>query len=240
MHAILSICLLLSLNVSAGEVKLAVAANFTAAMRKLALEFETASGHKTRISFGSTGKLYTQILYHAPFDLFLAADQARPKRLVEKRLAENRFTYAIGKLVLWSSDSRRDVSEDALRQGDFDRIALANPKTAPYGAAAVNVMQRIGVAQALMSKRIQGDSIAQTYQFVASSNVEMGFVALSQIVLHDSGSSWMIPQSFYEPIRQDVVLLQRGKKNPAAMAFLEFLKSNTAQRIIQSYGYTTG
>jgi molybdate transport system substrate-binding protein len=239
-HVFLSICLFLSVNVSAGEVKLAVAANFTAAMRMLAQEFETASGHKTLISYGSTGKLYTQILHNAPFDLFLAADQERPKRLQEKQLADNRFTYAIGKLVLWSSDSQRDVSEVALRQGDFDRIALANPKTAPYGAAAINVMQQLGVDQTLMSKRIQGDSIAQTYQFVATSNVEMGFVALSQVVLHDSGNSWVIPQTFYEPIRQDVVLLQRGKNNPAAIAFLEFLKSDTAQRLIQSHGYKTG
>ncbi|MES9813409.1 MAG: molybdate ABC transporter substrate-binding protein [Candidatus Thiodiazotropha sp.] len=235
-HAIL-ISLTLSGNLTAGEVKVAVAANFTAAMREIAHDFERASGHKTLISFGSTGKLYTQILKNAPFELFLAADRQRPQLLQEKQLAHERFTYAIGKLVLWTNDSQREVSAAILKQGDFKKIALANPKTAPYGAAAVSVMQHLEMDEALMSKRVQGDSIAQTYQFVATGNVEMGFVALAQVVLNDSGNSWQIPQALYEPIRQDAVLLEKGKDNPAAIALHEYLRSEAAHQVIHRYGY---
>lgn len=228
-----------SVPLVAGEVRVAVAANFTAAMKDIAAGFEQASGHRVLVSYGSTGKLYAQILQGAPFDAFLAADQKRPALLQKQGLASGQFTYAIGKLVLWSADPQRSLGAETLQQGHFDRLALANPKTAPYGAAAVDVMQHLGVDEALMAKRVTGDSIAQAYQFVASGNAALGFVAMAQIALDDSGSRWDIPQSLYEPIRQDAVLLQRGRDNPAAAALLAFLQSADARRVIRRYGYDT-
>jgi molybdate transport system substrate-binding protein len=229
--------LLFSTTLQAGEVKIAVAANFTAAMKEIAQQFEKSSGHTTSVSYGSTGKLYTQILHNAPFEVFLAADRERPQLLQEKQLAQKPFTYAVGKLALWSSDEKREVSEAALKRDDFDRIALANPKTAPYGVAAVTVMQRLGVDEKLKPKQVRGDNLAQTYQFVATGNAQLGFVAYAQIVLKDSGSSWVIPQTLYDPIRQDAVLLEKGKENEAAIAFLAYLQSDEAQQIIEKYGY---
>lgn len=236
-HTLFIGILLCSGNTTAGVVKVAVAANFTAAMREIVQDFEKHSGHQVLVSYGSTGKLYTQILHNAPFELFLAADQLRPQLLENKQLAEDRFTYAIGKLVLWSGDPRREINAATLRMGKFDRIALANPKTAPYGAAAVSVMQKLGVERALSAKRVQGDSIAQTYQFVATGNVEMGFVSLAQVALIDTGKSWKIPQDLYTPIRQDAVLLERGKDNPVARELLTYLKQDSARQVIQKYGY---
>lgn len=230
--------ILLHVSAHAGEVKLAVAANFTAAMREIAKGFEQSTGHKTRISFGSTGKLYTQILYHAPFDVFLAADYARPRLLWQKQMSGKPFTYAMGKLVLWSRDHRREVNEKTLIQGKFNKVALANPKTAPYGVAALSVMERLGIGDALKSKRVYGDSIAQAYQFTASGNTDLGFVALAQILLQDKGSVWRIPQSLYEPIRQDAVLLNPSRDNPAATALMAYLQSAAAQAVIEKYGYS--
>ncbi len=229
--------IMLSSPAFADEVRVAVAANFTAAMKEIAQEFEKSSGHKMVVSYGSTGKLYAQILYDAPFDLFLAADQKRPQLLIEKGLAEQPFTYAKGTLVLWSSDESRTVNADTLKQGDFDRLALTNPKTAPYGAAAVTVMQRLGLYKTLLPKLVQGDNVIQTYQFISTGNAQMGFIALTQVVLDDSGSRWEIPQGLYEPIRQDAVLLSKGKENSAAIAFINYLKSDAAREIIQRYGY---
>jgi molybdate transport system substrate-binding protein len=229
--------LLLSSPSFADEVRVAVAANFTAAMKEIAREFEKESGHKMVVSYGSTGKLYAQILYNAPFDLFLAADRKRPQLLIEKGLAERPFTYATGKLVLWSSDETREVNADSLKKGEFERLALTNPKTAPYGAAAVTVMRRLGLYETLLPKLVQGDSVIQTYQFITTENAQMGFIALTQVVLDDSGSRWVIPQELYEPIRQDAVLLQKGKQNSAAIAFLDYLNSASAREIIQRYGY---
>jgi molybdate transport system substrate-binding protein len=237
---LLSGCLLSGMALAADVVRVAVAANFTAAMQKIAADYEQASGHKALISYGSTGKLYAQIQQGAPFDVFLAADQQRPRLLVEQGRASGAFTYAIGRLVLWSADPRRVVNQAALKQGDFARLALANPKTAPYGAAAVTVMQRLGVNEDLQAKRVTGDSIAQAYQFVATGNAELGFVALAQIALDsDAGSHWEIPQALYEPIRQDAVLLQRGRENPAALALLDYLRSAAARAVIHKYGYAT-
>jgi molybdate transport system substrate-binding protein len=221
----------------ADEVHVAVAANFTAAMKEIAVGFEQASGHQAVVSYGSTGKLYAQILHGAPFEVFLAADQKRPQLLEEKQLADRRFTYAIGKLVLWSSDTQREVGAEALGKNDFDRLALTNPKTAPYGAAAVTVLQRLGLYETLQPKLVQGDNVAQTYQFVSTENAQMGFIALAQIALDDSGSTWEVPSELYDPIRQDAVLLTRGKENSAAVAFLEYLNSKAAHKIIQRYGY---
>jgi molybdate transport system substrate-binding protein len=226
-----------SFPVTADEVKIAVAANFTAAMKEIAKSFEKSSGHKALVSYGSTGKLYAQILHDAPFEVFLAADQKRPRLLEQKQLADRRFTYAIGKLALWSSDTQREVSAEALKKNDFDRLALTNPKTAPYGAAAVTVMQRLELYETLRPKLVQGDNVTQTYQFVATGSAQMGFVALAQTVLDNSGSSWEIPSELYEPIRQDAVLLTKGKENRAAIAFLEYLNSEAAHAIIQRYGY---
>ncbi len=221
----------------ADDVHVAVAANFTAAMKEIASNFEQASGHHAVVSFGSTGKLYTQIENGAPFEVFLAADQKRPKLLEDKSGASGRFTYAVGKLVLWSSDAKRTASEEALRTGDFKKIAIANPKTAPYGAAAVEIMRNLGVYAAIEPKLVIGDSIAQTHQFAATGNAEFGFVALAQIALNDSGSRWLIPDNLYAPIRQDAVLLSKGKNNPAAQALLDYLKSDAAKVVIEKYGY---
>jgi len=223
----------------AGEVRVAVAANFTAAMKEIASNFEHASGHRVITSFASTGKLYTQIANGAPFEVFLAADQARPQLLEKQGKASGRFTYAIGKLVLWSSDADRQVDSNSLQRSDFNRLAIANPKTAPYGAAAVEVLQGLGVYETLGNRLIKGDSIAQTHQFVATGNAELGFVALAQIALDDSGRRWAVDESLYTPIRQDAVLLARGSDNPAAQALLDYLRSDAARATVRKYGYGT-
>ncbi len=221
----------------ADEVHVAVAANFTAAMKEIAANFEQASGHHAVVSYGSTGKLFAQIEHGAPFEVFLAADQKRPKLLEEKGTASGRFTYAVGKLVLWSSNTKRTANEQALRGGDFQKLAIANPKTAPYGAAALEIMRNLGLYEALEPKLVIGDSIAQTHQFAATGNAEFGFVALAQIALDDSGSRWLVPEKLYTPIRQDAVLLSKGKDNPAAQALLDYLKGDAARAVIQKYGY---
>ncbi|NEV62925.1 molybdate ABC transporter substrate-binding protein [Thiorhodococcus minor] len=227
-----------SAGVLADQVKVAVAANFTAAMKEIAQDFEKATGHSTQISFGSTGKLYTQIHNGAPFEVFLAADQKRPQRLVAEGKATDAFTYAIGKLVLWSADPEMVTDGGkALSRGDFDKLAIANPKTAPYGAAAVEVMKALAVDAMLGPKLVQGDNIAQTYQFVATKNAALGFVAKAQIALDASGSSWDVPQDLYSPIRQDAVRLEKGEDSPAAAALIDYLKSDAAKAVIEKYGY---
>ncbi len=239
LKAIYLICAVFSTPLSAGEVKVAVAANFTAAMKEIAADFERASGHRAIVSYGSTGKLYAQIENGAPFEVFLAADQKRPQLLEEKNAAGGRFTYAVGKLVLWSSDEKRTVNEQTLGNGDFRKLAIANPKTAPYGAAAVEILKNLGLLDALEPKLVFGDTIAQTHQFVATGNAELGFVALAQITLDHSGSRWSIPDDLYTPIRQDAVLLTRGRDNPAAQALLDYLRSEAARTVIHKYGYGT-
>lgn len=222
----------------ADSVHVAVAANFTAAMKEIAADFEKSSGHHAVLSFGSTGKLYTQIVHGgAPFEVFLAADQRRPELMEQAGQASGRFTYAVGKLVLWSSDANRAVDEHSLSEDDFQKLAIANPKTAPYGAASVEVMRNLGLYQQLAPKLVLGDSISQTHQFVATGNAQLGFVALAQIALDGSGSRWPVPENLYTPIRQDAVLLNRGKDNPAAPALIDYLKSDAARAVIQRYGY---
>lgn len=228
---------LVSQPLFASEVKVAVASNFTAAIKEISKNFEKNSGHKAIISYGSTGKLYTQILYNAPYEVFLSADQEHPQLLEKEKGASQRFTYATGKLVLWSTRVDSEIDESTLRQGNFRKLALANPKTAPYGIAANTVMQRLDLTDSLKSRQVFGDNIAQTYQFVATKNAQLGFVALAQITLNDSGRHWEIPQTLYEPIHQDAVLLKRGQDNPVAKAFLAYLKSDAAKAIIQKYGY---
>ena len=229
-------------RVCADEVSVAVAANFTGPMQKIALAFEKDTGHKVVASFGSTGKFYTQIRNGAPFEVFLAADDETPTRLVKENaaVAATQFTYAIGKLVLWSAKPVIvDESGEVLKKGGFDHIAIANPKLAPYGAAAVQAMQALGVYEALQPKLVTAESIAQSYQFVSSGNALLGFVALSQVLKDGKieGSSWIVPANLYQPIRQDAVILEKGKGKPAAQALIKFLQGNKARAVIKSYGY---
>jgi len=227
----------------AAEVSVAVAANFTDAARDIGTMFEKESGHRAIISYGSTGKLYAQIENGAPFELFLAADSERPYRAEQQSLAVagSRFTYAQGKLVLWSA--KPGLFKDAelyLRQAHFHRIAIANPKTAPYGLASLQLMQHLGLWEKLQGKVVRGDSIAQTFQFIATGNAEAGFVAASQVRAWQDGSAgsvWEIPQAYYAPIDQQAVLLEKGRDNPTAIAFLEFLKSDRIRAVISAYGY---
>lgn len=229
-------------RVCADEVSVAVAANFTGPMQKIALAFEQDTGHKVVASFGSTGKFYTQIRNGAPFEVFLAADDETPTRLVKENaaVAATQFTYAIGKLVLWSAKPVIvDESGEVLKKGGFDHIAIANPKLAPYGAAAVQAMQALGVYDALQPKLVTAESIAQSYQFVSSGNALLGFVALSQVLKDGKieGSSWIVPANLYQPIRQDAVVLEKSKGKPAAQALIKFLQGDKARAVIKSYGY---
>lgn len=228
----------------AGTVSVAVAANFTAPMQKIAAAFEADTGHKAELSFGATGKFYAQITHGAPFQVLLSADDTTPARLERegKAVAHSRFTYAIGTLVLWSAQPGAvDAKGDVLKSGDFKHLAIANPKLAPYGAAALQVMEKLGVATALQPRLVQGENIAQTFQFVSTGNAQLGFVALSQVMADGkirSGSAWQVPAHLHDPIRQDAVLLNPGKDSPAAAALLTYLRANTARAIIQSYGYS--
>jgi len=233
----------LLIQVGAGEVRVAVAANFTAPMQKIALAFEAETGHKAVLSFGSTGTLYAQIRNGAPFHILLAADAETPLKIEKEGLglAGSRFTYAIGKLVLWSKQPGLvDDKGEVLRTGAFQRIALANPKLAPYGAAAMETMTKLGVLQALQPRFVQGENIAQTYQFVSTENAQLGFVALSQVYADGKivqGSAWMVPDTLHAPIQQDAILLKKGGDNPAAAALMQFLRGERAKSLIRAYGY---
>lgn len=225
------------------DVNVAVAANFTAPMEKIAQAFAKDTGHKAILSFGSTGALYAQISNGAPFALLLAADESTPQRLETEQVAVagSSFTYATGKLVLWSpSATKVDSAGQVLASGNFNRLAIANPDTAPYGKAAIEVLGRLQLLESLRSKMVTGNNIAQTFQFVSSGNAEVGFIALSQVYLNgkiQNGSAWIIPAENYTPIRQNAVLLKSGAQNPAAKALLEYLRSPAATAIIESYGY---
>jgi len=230
----------------AGEVTVAVASNFLNPFKQLAQDFRKESGHTVRTVSGSTGKLYAQIIHGAPFDVFLAADRERPRILGRngKAAPATRFTYARGKIVLWSADPKRIAGDGAtvLRRGNFRHLALANPKTAPYGKAAFTALNRLNLWEALSPVIVRGENIGQTFQFVATGNAEIGFVALAQVLdprLKTKGSRWPVPENLYDAIDQDAVLLTHGQSNPAARAFLQYLKSDPAQKIIQSYGYGT-
>jgi len=227
----------------ADEVQVAVAANFTAPMQKIAAEFERDSGHKASLSFGATGKFYAQIKNGAPFHVLLAADDETPAKLEREGLAVagTRFTYAIGRLVLWSA--REGFVDDrgaVLGSDSFNKLAIANPKLAPYGAAAVEVLTRLGLLSATEPRFVQGENIAQTYQFVASSNADLGFVALSQVWKDGrlaSGSAWVVPADLHSPIRQDAVILSAGAGSAAAKALVKYLRGDPARALIKSYGY---
>ena len=232
-----------SLTVQAAEVQVAVAANFTAPMQKIAAEFEKDTEHRAMVSTGSTGKFYAQIRNGAPYDVFLSADTATPDNLqADGMVVEgSRFTYAVGKLVLWSAKlGFVDDQGQVLRRGQFKYLALPNPKLAPYGAAAVEVMKGMGVLETVQSKFVLGENLPQAYQFVVSGNAELGFLALSQIIKDGKmidGSVWKIPADRHTPIRQDAVMLSRAKDNPAAVALIDYLKSEKARTIIQAFGY---
>ena len=239
----LAAALALSAAAHADVVQIAVAANFTAPAKALAEVLAKTTGHEAKLSFGATGAFYTQIKNGAPFDILLAADDERPIRLEKEgdTVPGSRFTYAVGQLVLWSAKPGFVDGEGAvLKGGNFNKIAIANPKLAPYGAAAVETMDKLGLAAALTPKLVTGESIGQTYNFIATGNAELGFVALAQVLdggKLKSGSMWVVPAQYHAPIIQDAVILNRAASNPAAKAWMELLKTPQSKELIRSYGY---
>jgi molybdate transport system substrate-binding protein len=235
--------LLACASAHAGEVQVAVAANFAGPMEKLAAEFGRDTGHKAVVATGATGKFYAQIRNGAPFEVLLAADDETPARLEKEgqAVAGSRFTYAVGRLVLWSANGAYvDASGNVLKTGNFRHLAIANPKTAPYGAAAVSVLERLGLRDRLQPRIVQGENIAQAWQFASTGNAELGFVAQSQVWRDGkftAGSGWIVPASMHDPIRQDAALLTKGGANPAARALLDYLRSDKAKALIRSFGY---
>lgn len=227
----------------AEDVQIAVATNFAAPMQRIAVEFEKETKHHAIVVSGATGTLYAQIHNGGPFDVLLAADAATPAKLEGEGLAVpgSAFTYALGTLVLWSAlPNYVDGAGDVLRQGPFRHVAIANPKLAPYGAAAVEVIAALHLTEALRPKLLSGESVAQVAQFVATGNAEVGFVALSQVAAPGQaivGSYWVVPARLYSPIRQDAVLLSRGATSPAARALYAYVKSAKARELIRAYGY---
>ena len=241
--AITAILLMLPMPTLAAEVPVAVAANFSAPMKIIARDFERETGHKATLAFGATGQFYAQIRNGAPFAILLAADDATPIKLEKEGLGVigSRFTYATGKLVLWSKKpSLVDAQADVLRNSPFDKIAIANPKLSPYGAAAMETLDAMGLRERIAPKTVEGSNIAQTFQFVASENAALGFVALSQVVENGTikeGSAWIVPASMHAPIKQDAVLLSPGKDSPAAASLLKYLQGDKAKAVIRSFGY---
>ena len=249
-NTLLRFCLIvllagISQSAFAATTLVAVAANFTKPMTEIAAEFEKATGHSASLSFGSTGKFVSQLENGGPFEVLLAADETGPQKLVEDgfAVANSQFVYALGKLVLWSATPGMvDDQGKILSTGGFKHLALADPKLAPYGAAAVEVLKNKGLLEKLQPLIVQGENIAQTYQFISTANAELGFVALAQVIDSNSGkiasgSGWIIPNGDYKPIRQGAVLLKNGAENPAAQALLTYLKSAPALAIIKKYGY---
>jgi len=229
----------------AGTVSVAVAANFADPVQRIAAAFEQATGHKADVSLGATGKFYAQIRNGAPFDVLLSADEDTPRKLEEEgaAVASTRFVYAVGKLVLWSP--KPGVVDDrgaVLGGGNFEHLAICNPKLAPYGAAAVETMKALGSYDRLAATFVEGENISQAYQFVATGNAQLGFVALSQVMQDGklrAGSAWIVPQSLYRPLRQAALLLDHGKDNAAARAWLDWLRRDDTKALIRGYGYET-
>jgi molybdate transport system substrate-binding protein len=233
---------MLSAPLLAAETQVAVAANFTEPAKAIAVAFERATGHKAVLAFGASGAFYTQISHGAPFEVFLSADAERPAKADQEGLAVRgtRFTYAVGRLVLYSTTPGLvDARGAVLGKGGFDKIAIADPATAPYGLAAIETMRKLGVYDALKPKVVTGSSIAQAYQFTSTGAAQLGFVALSQVIATPGGSRWIVPATLHAPIDQQAVLLKTGAQSPAAKAFLAFLKGRTALAIIRRYGYAT-
>jgi molybdate transport system substrate-binding protein len=224
---------------TAAEINVAVAANFTEAAKEIAAAFKSKTGNDAILSFGASGQFYTQITQDAPFQILLSADDERPKKLIEDGLAVSttRFTYAVGKLVLWSKSAKTVNGADTLKTAGFSKLSIANPAAAPYGTAAIETLRALKLYESLLPKIVQGNTIAQAFQFIDTGNAELGFVALSQVIGTTAGSRWMVPQALYTPIRQDAVLLKKGVGNAVATSFLEFLKGPEARIIIEKYGY---
>lgn len=229
--------LLLTTATQAETVSVAVAANFTKVAEELAPLFKAETGHDVSYSFGATGQLYTQISQGAPFEVLLAADDERPGKAVSEGLGVEGtvFTYAIGALALYSTTLDVSDGKAVLEAGAFNKLAIADPAAAPYGRAATEAIAALGLAEAITPKLVTGENISQTLQFIESGNAELGFVAASQVV--GKSSVWMVPAELFEPIRQDAVLLKTGEANPAATAYLDFLKSDAAVAVIQAAGY---
>ena len=223
---------------AAGETTVAVAANFTEPAKEIAAAFTAATGHKANLSFGSSGQFLTQITRGAPYEVFLSADAERPQKAEQAGLgvAGTRFTYAVGRLVLYSKTPNL-ASAGALKAGKFEKLAIADPATAPYGEAALETMKRMGLYEQLKPKVVTGSSITQAYQFVATGAAELGFVALSQVVDETGGSRWLVPAGQHAPIEQQAILLETGRDSAAARAFLAFLKGPKAKAVIRRYGY---
>jgi len=235
--------LLACTNAWADEVQVAVAANFTTPIQAIAKDFEKDTGHKLVASFGATGQFYAQINNGAPFEVFLAADDSTPAKLEQEKqtVAGSRFTYAIGSLALWSAKPGYvDAQGEVLKTNDYKHLSIANPKTAPYGLAATQVLAKLNLTEATKGKLVEGQNITQAFQFVSTGNAELGFVALSQIYKDgkvENGSAWIVPSSLHDPIRQDAVILNKGKDNPAPKAFIDYLRGPKATAVIKSYGY---
>ncbi|MEG3010899.1 molybdate ABC transporter substrate-binding protein [Pseudomonas jessenii] len=227
----------------ADEVQVAVAANFTAPIQAIAADFEKDTGHKLVAAYGATGQFYTQIKNGAPFEVFLSADDTTPEKLEREgdTVKGSRFTYAVGTLALWSAkDGYVDSKGEVLKKNEYQHLSIANPKTAPYGLAATQVLEKLKLTEATKTKIVEGQNITQAYQFVSTGNAELGFVALSQIYKEGkvtSGSAWIVPASLHDPIKQDAVILSKGKDNAAAKALVEYLKGPKAAAVIKSYGY---
>ena len=239
-----SLCLIAaSLTAFAATIDVAVASNFSAPIHIIASQFQKETGHVLRVSIGSTGSLYAQIKNGAPFDIFLAADTQTPAKIGEEGLgiASSQFTYARGRLVLWSAQARVvDSQGNVLKKMAFNKIAMANPQLAPYGLAAQEVLQQLGLQESLKTKIVMGDNISQAYQFIATQNASLGFVALSQVMeqgLIQKGSVWLIPTQLHTPLKQDAILLRKAEKNTTAISFLQYLKKSSTQQLIRSYGY---
>ncbi len=227
-------------SAQAAQTHVAVAANFTEPARQIAALFRQKTGHEAVLIFGASGAFFTQITHNAPFEVFLSADEERPRMAVERGFAvpESRFTYAIGKLVLWSRVIDVTDGKAALSGGKFSQLSIANPNSAPYGAAAIETMKALGVFDALQGKLVRGNSISQAFQFVDTRNAELGFVALAQLHGVTVGTRWLVPENLHSPIRQDAVLLERGANDEASKAFLAFLKGPEARAIIEAFGYS--
>ena len=232
-----------SLSIEAQTIHVAVASNFSHPMKKLVTEFEKRTQYQVVVSLGSSGKFYGQIKQGAPYEIFFSVDQAKPNALLNEGLAvvNSRFTYAIGRLALWSTHPEFfNQLKTRLINGKFTRLAIANPKLAPYGTAAMHVLENLGLVKQTQSKWIRGENISQVYQFVHSGNVDFGFVAFSQLLMNKDQQAeayWLVPDPMHQPIKQDVVLLNKGAQSLGAHAFLDFMHSDLAKRIIGQYGY---
>jgi molybdate transport system substrate-binding protein len=230
-------------SAGAAQVQVAVAANMAEPMRRIAADFARASGHEAMVSLGSTGKLYAQVRNGAPFEVLLAADSETPARLEREGLAVpgTRFTYATGRLALWSADASTVRAQgQVLKQPPRGKLAIADPRLSPYGAAALQTLTRLGVLAAWQPRLVQGENIGQAFQFAATGNAALGFVALAQVMTDGRiarGSAWIVPENLHAPLKQDAAILKPGQANPAAMALVDYLKGEAARSILRGYGY---